>query len=133
MKLTPAAQFQRLRPPAPPACKTPGNDLDDATVTLFANAYTPKPVTSAALDRALEQAQAHVPGGAWPNQELFQFLHSVLPATITPGTEVMLVVGRAFDHHAVMRPCVRFIRGPHLPWSGFLQHVEQLVFCMVFA
>ena len=51
------------------------------------------------------QAQAHVSGGAWPNQELFQFLHSALP----------MVVGRTFDHRAVIH---RWIAASHVRPGG---------------
>ena len=38
--------------------------------------------------------------GAWPNDDLFHYVDQILPAQVTPWTEVIVVVGHNFHHQA---------------------------------
>ena len=118
--LLPAQQLQQRRPTAPPvppaASDTAhGVNLHYASLTLLVCAYSPTQVRSAAIDRAMQQAESHVPCDALPSPSLFEFMQAAIPAQVVPATEAILVVGSAFDHLAVMS---RWIAAGHVCSSG---------------
>ena len=75
-----------------------GVDAMTASLTLCTNAYVPTAVASTSLENALQRARKRVVEGAWPNEDLFHYVDQVLPAQVTPWTEVIVVVGHNFQH-----------------------------------
>ena len=79
-----------------------GVDAMTASLTLCTDAYVPTAVASTSLEDALQRARERVVEGAWPNEDLFHYVDQVLPAQVTPWTEVIVVVGHNFQHQAAI-------------------------------
>ena len=79
-----------------------GVDAMTASLTLCTDAYVPTAVALTSLEDALQRARERVVEGSWPNDDLFHYVDQILPAQVTPWTEVIVVVGHNFHHQAAI-------------------------------